>query len=98
MQFFCNWSNTYPMKPPLDIPLAAPDFATGSPDVSDPIGVVRQILMALIVWGLLVIGNQDLRKLSPKQIWRQLQVYIHRAVLEFGYPLGFKGAIRLLVE
>lgn len=64
----------------------------------DPIGVVRQILMALIVWGLLVIANQDSGKLSPKQLWRQLQADIHQAVLELGYRLGFKGALSLLVE
>ncbi len=32
----------------------------------DPVGVLRQILMALIVWGMLVIANQDSGKLSPK--------------------------------
>jgi hypothetical protein len=64
----------------------------------DPVGVVRQILMALIVWGLLVIANQDSGKLSPKQLWRQLQADIHQAVLELGYRLGFKGALSLLIE
>jgi hypothetical protein len=34
---------------------------------------LRQILMTLIVWGLLVIANQDAGKLSPKQLWRELQ-------------------------
>ena len=63
-----------------------------------PFGVVRQILMALIVWGLLVIANQDSGKLSPKQLWRQLQADIHQALLELGYRLGFKRAISLLVE
>jgi hypothetical protein len=34
-----------------------------------PVGILRQILSALIVWGLLVIANQDSGKLSPKQLW-----------------------------
>ena len=64
----------------------------------DPVGIVRQILVALIVWGLLVIANQDAGKLSPKQLWRQLQADIHQAVLEFGYYLGFQGAVDLLAQ
>jgi hypothetical protein len=48
--------------------------------------------MALIVWGLLVIANQDTDKLSPKQLWRQLQADLHQALLEFGYRLGCSGA------
>jgi hypothetical protein len=62
----------------------------------DPVGILRQILTALIVWGLLVIANQDSGKLSPKQLWRQLQADIHQAVLEYGYCLGFQGAMSLL--
>jgi hypothetical protein len=62
----------------------------------DPVGILRQILTALIVWGLLVIANQDSGKLSPKQLWRQLQADIHQAILEYGYCLGFQGAIDLL--
>jgi IS4 transposase len=58
----------------------------------NPTGVLRQILMALIVWGLLVIANQDTDKLSPKQLWRQLQADLHQALLEFGYRLGCSGA------
>jgi hypothetical protein len=64
----------------------------------DPVGIVRQILVALIVWGLLVIANQDTGKLSPKQLWRQLQADLHQAVMEFGYCLGFQGAVDLLVK
>lgn len=58
----------------------------------DPTGVLRQILTALIVWGLLVIANQDAGKLSPKQLWRQLQADLHQAILEFGYRLGLAKA------
>jgi hypothetical protein len=57
----------------------------------DPVGVVRQIVTALIVWGLLVISNQDTGRLSPKQLWRQLQADLHQALLEFGYQLGVQG-------
>lgn len=56
-----------------------------------PVGIVRQIVMALIVWGLLVIANQDTGKLSPKQLWRQLQADLHQVLLEFGYKLGVQG-------
>lgn len=58
----------------------------------DPTGMLRQILVALIVWGLLVIANQDVGKLSPKQLWRQLQADLHQAILEFGYRLGLAEA------
>ncbi len=58
----------------------------------EPTGILRQILMALIVWGLLVIANQDTERLSPKQLWRQLQADLHQAILEFGYRLGFAQA------
>jgi hypothetical protein len=57
----------------------------------DPTGILRQLLMALIVWGLLVIANQDTDKLSPKQLWRQLQADLHQAAVEFGYRLGLEG-------
>jgi hypothetical protein len=57
-----------------------------------PTGIVRQILMALIVWGLLVIANQDPGKLSPKLLWRELQARIHWAAVELGYRLGLEGA------
>ena len=58
----------------------------------DPTGILRQILTALIVWGLLVIANQDVGKLSPKRLWRQLQADLHQAILEFGYRLGLAEA------
>jgi hypothetical protein len=54
----------------------------------DPTGNLRQILTDLIVWGLLVIANQDVGKLSPKHLWRQLQADLHRGVFDFGYRLG----------
>jgi len=54
----------------------------------DPTGILRQILTALMMWGLLVIANQDDTPLSPKQLWRQLQADLHQAILEFGFRLG----------
>jgi hypothetical protein len=54
----------------------------------NPTGILRQILTALIVWGLLVIANQDVGKLSPKQLWRQLMADLHRVIFELGYRLG----------
>jgi len=62
-----------------------------------PIGIFRQILTALIVWGLLVISNQDAGKLSPKQLWRQLQADLHQVILEFGYCIGFQSAFDVFV-
>ncbi len=60
----------------------------------DPNGVLRQILTALIVWALLVIANQDTEKLSPKQLWRQLQADLHQAILEFGVRIGLALSTR----
>jgi hypothetical protein len=58
----------------------------------DPTGILRQILTALIVWGLLVIANQDVGKLSPKQVWRQLIADLHQAIYDFGYRRGLAAA------
>lgn len=58
----------------------------------DPTGIVRQILTALIVWGLLVVANQDSSNFSPKQFWRQLMADLHQALFEFGYRLGISDA------
>ena len=56
-----------------------------------PAGILRQILPVLIVWALLVIANQDTGKLSPKQLWRQLQADLHQTLLGLGYRLGLQG-------
>ena len=58
----------------------------------NPVGVLRQILMALITWGLLVISNQDDQKLSPKQLWRQLQADLHQVIFDYGVHIGSQGA------
>lgn len=54
----------------------------------DPTGILRQILVALIVWGLLIIANQDGSKLSPKALWRQLQADLHQSIFDLGFTLG----------
>ena len=54
----------------------------------DPTGILRQILVALIVWGLLIIANQDASKLSPKALWRQLMADLHQAIFDLGFCLG----------
>jgi hypothetical protein len=64
----------------------------------DPVGVLRQLLTALIVWGLLVIANQDPTKLSPKKLWRRLMADIHQAVYEAGYRQGRLDALGLSEE
>lgn len=51
----------------------------------DLTGILRQILVALIVWGLLIIANQDDAKLSPKALWRELIAAIHQAIFDFGF-------------
>jgi len=56
----------------------------------DPVGILRQILVALIVWGLLVIANQDDAKLSPKALWRKLMAAIHQAIFDFGFRQGLE--------
>lgn len=51
----------------------------------DPSGILRQILVALIVWGLLIIANQEDAKLSPKALWRELMAAMHQAIFDFGF-------------
>ena len=58
-----------------------------------PTGIVRQILLTLILWGLLVIFNQNPSKLSPKLLWRQLYADLHQSLLEFGFRLGVRSAL-----
>lgn len=56
----------------------------------DPQGIIRQVLTALIVYGLLVLFNQDTGHFSPKQLWRQLQADLHQAIFDWAYQLGFE--------
>ena len=55
-----------------------------------PQGIMRQVLTALIVYGLLVLFNQDPEHFSPKQLWRRLQADLHQAVFDFAYHLGLE--------
>lgn len=50
----------------------------------DPRGVIRQIVTALIVWGLLTIYNQGTTDFRPKDLMRQLRRGMERAIFEFG--------------
>ena len=50
----------------------------------DPTGIIRQLVVALVVWGLLMLSNQSQETFSPKQLWRELQAAMHRAIFEFG--------------
>lgn len=54
----------------------------------DPTGILRQILTALIVWGLLVISHHAQQTFSPKQLWRQLYADLHQAIFEAGVRHG----------
>lgn len=60
----------------------------------DPQGIMRQVLTALIVYGLLVLFNQDPDRFSPKQLWRQLQADIHQAIFDLGFQQGLEQGRR----
>jgi IS4 transposase len=60
----------------------------------DPQGIMRQVLTALIVYGLLVLSNQDPERFSPKQLWRQLQADVHQAIFDFGFQAGLEQGRR----
>jgi hypothetical protein len=49
----------------------------------DPTGIVRQLVTGLVVWGLLMLWNEG-ESFSPKQLWRELQAAMHRAIYELG--------------
>lgn len=59
----------------------------------DPQGILRQVVTALIVWGLLIIANQDGGDFSPKMLWRELQAAIHEALFEYGRKVGWQEAM-----
>lgn len=50
----------------------------------DPRGTIRQIVTALIVWGLLTIYNQGTSGFRPKDLMRQLRRAMEQALFEFG--------------
>ena len=59
----------------------------------DPRGIIRQVVTALIVWGLLIIANQGGGAFSPKMLWRQLQAAMHEAIFEYGRKVGWQEAL-----
>lgn len=59
----------------------------------DPQGIIRQVVTALIVWGLLIIAHQGDGAFSPKRLWRELQAALHEAVFEYGRKVGWQEAM-----
>lgn len=57
----------------------------------DPRGVVRQLVVALVVWGLLILWNEDGDGFSPKMLWRKLQAAMHEAIFELGRRYAKEG-------
>jgi hypothetical protein len=58
-------------------------------------GMLIQVAVALIVYGLLVLYNQD-ATFSPARLLRQIQREFEEAIWLNGYLLGFWEAVRLL--
>lgn len=50
----------------------------------DPRGIIRQIVTALIVWGLLTIYNRGNAEFSPKKLMREVRRAQEQAIFEFG--------------
>lgn len=60
----------------------------------DPTGVIRQVVVALVVWGLLMIyGADESSDFSPKQLWRELQAAMHQAIFDFGRRCSTAGVL-----
>lgn len=58
-------------------------------------GMLIQVAVALIVYGLLVLYNQD-AIFSPARLLGQIQQEFEGAIWLHGYLLGFWHAVRLL--
>ena len=50
----------------------------------DPRGIIRQIVAALIVWGLLTLYNRGNAEFRPKKLWRELRRAMQQAIFDFG--------------
>jgi IS4 transposase len=50
----------------------------------DPRGILRQIVTALIVWGLLTIYNRGTAEFRPKELMRKVRRAQEQALFEFG--------------
>jgi hypothetical protein len=50
----------------------------------DPRGIIRQIVTALIVWGLLTIYNRGNPDFRPKELLREVRRAMEQAIFDFG--------------
>jgi len=60
-----------------------------------PRGIIVQVAMTLIAWGLMVLYHQQLRRnqpFSPTKMLRDLRIAFHRQIFWAGYMLGLKNA------
>lgn len=57
-----------------------------------PQGVIMQVTVALIVYGLLVLYNQG-QPLSVARLKRQIRTDLHQALYEWGYRQGYQAAL-----
>ena len=61
-----------------------------------PKGVILQVLMALIVYGLMVLYHRG-DVFSPTQTLRKIKNSLHQMIYDCGYSQGFSDARRLLL-
>lgn len=59
-----------------------------------PRGVVLQVVMALIVYGLLVLYHQG-GSFSVVRLRRQITNDLHQALIDYGYQLGLREGLKL---
>lgn len=57
-----------------------------------PRGVILQVTMALIMYGLLVVYNQG-QPLSVARMRRKLRTDLHQALYEWGWKQGYQAAL-----
>ena len=57
-----------------------------------PRGVILQVTIALIVYGLLVLYNQE-QPLSVARLRRKLRTELHQALYEWGWGQGYQAAL-----
>ena len=61
-----------------------------------PRGVVLQVVIALIVYGLMVLYHRG-GVFSPTETLRRIKNHLHQMVYEWGYTQGFSDALHLLL-
>lgn len=59
----------------------------------DPTGILRQLVVALVVWGLLLLKSQGREHFSPKQLWREIQAAMHQAIFDLGRRCSRDGVL-----